>query len=145
MQGSFCECAPPMRDDVTLWFLHYNVLSHWMGAFTKRSLLMAEISLLKLPSDKCHWTLQKRSQHWFRFRDYLSQCWPRSLLSYGITRPLDLGQVPGSIPCRCVCSVRLLVAQGHSKLGVSSCILPREFRWISRWIYGFYGPNDQGW
>ena len=31
-----------------------------------------------------------------------------------------------------------------AKLRVSGCILPRELRWISRWIYGPYRPNDQG-
>ena len=28
-QGSFCECAQPMRNDVN------NVVSHWLGAYTK--------------------------------------------------------------------------------------------------------------
>ena len=30
-QGSFCECAQPMRDDC-------NIVSHWLGAYTKSSL-----------------------------------------------------------------------------------------------------------
>ena len=28
---------------------------------------MDEVSLVKLPSDECHWTLLMRSQHWFRW------------------------------------------------------------------------------
>ena len=31
-----------------------------------------------------------------------------------------------------------------AKLRVSGCILPRELRWISKWIYGLLSPNDQG-
>ena len=31
-----------------------------------------------------------------------------------------------------------------AKLRVSGCILPRELRWISRWIYGMCRPNDLG-
>ena len=27
---------------------------------------MAEVSLVKLPSNECHWTLLMISQHWFR-------------------------------------------------------------------------------
>ena len=52
-------------------------------------------SLVKLPSDECYWTSLMRSQHCFRVMawchqatsHYLSQCWPRSMSPYGITRP----------------------------------------------------------
>ena len=30
-----------------------------------------------------------------------------------------------------------------TKLRVSACILPRELRWISKWIYGLQMPYDQ--
>ena len=51
---------------------------------------MAEVSLTKLPSDKCHYTLLMISQHWFSLTapsHYLSQCWSRSLSPNGVTRP----------------------------------------------------------
>ena len=49
---------------------------------------MAEVSLAKLLSDGCHWTLLVISQHWFSCHqatsNYLSQCWRSSLSPYGI-------------------------------------------------------------
>ena len=55
---------------------------------------MAEASPVKLPSDECHWPLLNISQHRLRITawwhqatsDYLSQCWPRSMLPSGATR-----------------------------------------------------------
>ena len=48
--------------------------------------MVAELSLMKLRSDECHWTLLMISQHWVQVMawwrqatsHYLSQCWPRS-------------------------------------------------------------------
>ena len=52
---------------------------------------MAEVSLVKLSSDECHWASLMISQHWFRCltapSHYLSQCWLRPLPPYGVTRP----------------------------------------------------------
>ena len=54
------------------------------------------VSLVKLPSDECHWTILMVNQHWFRWwlgaigrptTHSLTQWWPRSVLSYGIDRP----------------------------------------------------------
>ena len=49
---------------------------------------MAEVSLVKLPSYECHWTISMVSQYWFLTAPshYLSQCWPRSMSPNGITR-----------------------------------------------------------
>ena len=56
--------------------------------------LMAEVSIAKLPWDVCHCTLLMISQHCSRqWLDavsipalYQSQCWPRPMSPYGITR-----------------------------------------------------------
>ena len=53
---------------------------------------MAEVSLVKLPSDEGQWTLLMIIQHWFRWcltapSHYLSQCWPRSVSPYDVTGP----------------------------------------------------------
>ena len=60
--------------------------------------MVAEVSLMKLPSDECHQTLQMISQHssslvhvmaWCRqaTSHYLNQCWHRSVSPYGVIRP----------------------------------------------------------
>ena len=53
---------------------------------------MAVVSLVKLPSDECHWTLQMMSQHvqvmaWCRqaTSHYLRQCWLISMSPHGVT------------------------------------------------------------
>ena len=56
---------------------------------------MSEVSLVKLTTNECQWTLLVISGTlvqvlaWCRqaTSHYLSQCWPRSMLPYGITRP----------------------------------------------------------
>ena len=55
---------------------------------------MAGVSLVKLPLYECHWTILMMStlvqvMAWCRqaTSHYLSQCWPRSLSPYGVTRP----------------------------------------------------------
>ena len=55
----------------------------------------AEVSFVNLPSEECHSTLLMISQHWFRWMawcrqatsHYLSQCRPKYLSPYGISRP----------------------------------------------------------
>ena len=56
--------------------------------------MVAEESLIKLPSDECHGRTDDKStlvqvMAWCRqaTSHYLSQCWPRYLSSYGMTRP----------------------------------------------------------
>ena len=57
--------------------------------------LILKLSIVKLPSDECQWTLLMMSQHLVQVMawchqapsHYLSQCWPRSMSPYGITRP----------------------------------------------------------
>ena len=56
---------------------------------------MVEASLVKLPYYECHWTSNDdqstlvQVMAWCRqaTSHYLNQCWPRSLSSYGVTRP----------------------------------------------------------
>ena len=50
---------------------------------------MAEVSLVKMPSDESHWISLIISQHWClqATSHYLSQCWPRFMSPYGTTRP----------------------------------------------------------
>ena len=50
---------------------------------------MADAFLVKLPSDKSHWTLVMISQHWCcqATSHYLSQFWHTPVLPYGVTRP----------------------------------------------------------
>ena len=58
---------------------------------------MAEVSLVKLPSDAYHLMLQMISQHWFSnssvrsgnntLHDYINQCGPKFSTHYGVTRP----------------------------------------------------------
>ena len=57
---------------------------------------MTDVSLVKLPSDECNLILLLISQHWFRIimalcrkatSQHLSQCWPRPMSPYGVTRP----------------------------------------------------------
>ena len=55
---------------------------------------MAEVTLVKLPSDNGHWTSLMVSEQWFRngsvppaTSHYLSQCWPISMSPYGVTTP----------------------------------------------------------
>ena len=63
---------------------------------------MAEVSLVKLSSHECHRTLPMRSRTlvqvmaWCRqaTSHYLSQCWPRSLSPYGVTRPQWVNSSP---------------------------------------------------
>ena len=47
---------------------------------------MAEVSLVKLSSNECHWTLLRVGQHWFGLQ-YLNQCLLRSKSPYGVTMP----------------------------------------------------------
>ena len=56
---------------------------------------MLEVSLVKFSSGGCNWTLLMirstlvQVMAWCRHTPshYLSQCWPRSMLPYGVTRP----------------------------------------------------------
>ena len=41
LQGSFCVCVPGQRE----MMLHCNVISHWLGAYTKWSLVWAQKSV----------------------------------------------------------------------------------------------------
>ena len=47
---------------------------------------MAEVSVVKLPSDECQWTLPMIRQKLVQVMA-LCQFWPRFMLPYGITRP----------------------------------------------------------
>ena len=59
--------------------------------------MVAEVSLIKVPSDECHWTLYYSDDKstlvqvmaWCRqtTSHYLGQCWPRSMSPNGVTRP----------------------------------------------------------
>ena len=58
--------------------------------------MLNDVSLVKLPSDDCQWTLLMTSQYWISYGNdlvpsgtshYLSQSWPRSMSPYGATRP----------------------------------------------------------
>ena len=48
---------------------------------------MVGTSLMKFLPGKCLWTSLMLSQHGQAISHYLSQCWPRSLLPYDVTRP----------------------------------------------------------
>ena len=56
---------------------------------------MAQVSLVKLHSDECHWTLLKNKSTmvqvmaWCRqaTSHFLRQCWPRFMSPYGVTKP----------------------------------------------------------
>ena len=67
-----------------------SLLTYICGTRERRVNSLAGASLVKLPSDECYWTLMMVSQHWFMWwlgSHYLSHNWPRSMSSYGVTRP----------------------------------------------------------
>ena len=45
--------------------LHISYM-YWTHFWTPWPLVMVEVSLVKIPSDECHWSLLMINQHWFR-------------------------------------------------------------------------------
>ena len=69
---------------------------------------MAEVSLVKFPSDECHRTLLMISQHWFKQRNgaakqqaipYLSTCWPRAMSPEDVTIPQRINSPVATFTC----------------------------------------------
>ena len=79
-----------LQDPVLLTHLPLGNLNEILGTFyfpdnfsdwLLRYLLWTCLRWMSLNLTECHWTLLMAPSH------YLNQCWPRSLLPYGITRP----------------------------------------------------------
>ena len=101
--------------------------------------LMAQVSPVKLPSDECHWALMIKPtlvqvMAWCRqaTSHYLSQCWPRSMLPYGIIRPQ---WVNSSVPGRSKCDFENAIFNLVLLNGIFRFLYDSALRWMPMWPY----------